>query len=538
MASGYLFLVSLVFLLCIILNSSYLDAYSVDAFNPPVFSKQPGDIRSEANYQNWNGPTKAVFPPSNDSPTSQYGSSLVLPCVATNTKTYTWYRNGFEFNPEASDSSFEFVNKTMYGSLLVKRWKIADEGTYQCAASNDGGQIFSSSYSFRSLVVSKSFEGFKAPSKQTISHPMNQDFFIDCFEETRKLCGLSQSCVKPSHLNVYFSPGESNFLDIPQAVPGKYTYLDEKNGKLYFYSYPENSQTPTPLDGNYECRLTPEGDAKTIIINSKHLSFISNPSASEPSLIYPPAAQGRIITVKESIDSSVNFICVFKGFPTPDVTYEADSEIRFHPLSFGISFFPNKSMHDKKIRCTAKAPGYSPKVEEFTLNVEYPPTANMTMRVLPFIRGSDNAAHILCDVPPVNPKPAVTFYFKDKLISDARKSFDQVGTQGRHRLAISNPVADDAGVYVCNATNSQGSSFSATRLVIIEPTVVSLYYWNEAQTEQNKTLLTTSTATKPMEIYKTNGSVFIKCEISSLDSQNYLINANGAANVLVCTSFC
>ena len=77
-------------------------------------------------------------------------------------------------------------------------------------------------------------------------------------------------------------------------------------------------------------------------------------------------------------------------------------------------------MHNKKIRCSATPKGQtggSPKVEDFTLNVQYPPIANMTMSLLPFIRGSDSAAHILCDVPPVNPTPAVTFYFKDKLIS-------------------------------------------------------------------------------------------------------------------------
>jgi hypothetical protein len=136
----------LVFLLFIMFNSSFLDAYSLNAFNPPVFSKQPGDIRSEENYQIWESQTKAIFRPSSDSPTTKYHVSLVISCVATNTKTYTWYRNGVEFNPEASGSSFEFVNKTASGSLLVKRWKLADEGTYQCAAGNDGGQIFSSSY--------------------------------------------------------------------------------------------------------------------------------------------------------------------------------------------------------------------------------------------------------------------------------------------------------------------------------------------------------------------------------------------------------
>ena len=42
-----------------------------------------------------------------------------------------------------------------------------------------------------------------------------------------------------------------------------------------------------------------------------------------------------------------------------------------------------------------------------------------------------------------------------------------MGSEGRYRLSISNPVAADAGTYVCNATNSRGSAFSSTRLVIL-----------------------------------------------------------------------
>jgi len=34
-------------------------------------------------------------------------------------------------------------------------------------------------------------------------------------------------------------------------------------------------------------------------------------------------------------------------------------------------------------------------------------------------------------------------------------------------ITISNPTPADAGIYVCKASNSQGSSFNATRLVFL-----------------------------------------------------------------------
>lgn len=63
-------------------------------------------------------------------------------------------------------------------------------------------------------------------------------------------------------------------------------------------------------------------------------------------------------------------------------------------------------------------------------------------------------------------------------------------------------------------------------ITFAEPTKVVLYYWDQTQTETNKTIA-------PQTIRKTNGTVYIKCEIK-LDSQNYLLTSNNERMIDVC----
>ena len=137
-------------------------------------------------------------------------------------------------------------------------------------------------------VVSRSFDGFKTSLPQTISHPMNQDLIIDCFEETRKQCGKTiQSCAKPYQLTVEFLASSAiysqsdNYKDISKTLAAPYTFLDEESSKLYFISYPEFAigERGTVFYGTYLCRLTPIGSGKTTTtksINYKSFTFVGS----------------------------------------------------------------------------------------------------------------------------------------------------------------------------------------------------------------------------------------------------------------------
>ena len=55
-----------------------------------------------------------------------------------------------------------------------------------------------------------------------------------------------------------------------------------------------------------------------------------------------------------------------------------------------------------------------------------------------------------------------------------------------------------------------------------------MYYWDETQTESNKTLVIQSENNKNIyKINKLNFTLFVKCEVNTLDPQNYIVDANG-----------
>jgi len=62
-----------------------------------------------------------------------------------------------------------------------------------------------------------------------------------------------------------------------------------------------------------------------------------------------------------------------------------------------------------------------------------------------------------------------------------------------------------------------------------------MYYWDETQTESNKTLVIQSENNKNIyKINKLNFTLFVKCEVSTLDPQNYIVDANGVFKKNVC----
>ena len=102
--------------------------------------------------------------------------------------------------------------------------------------------------------------------------------------------------------------------------------------------------------------------------------------------------------------------------PPPNVSYVFDS-IDATPLNGKLVIrYVTRAIQNKKIMCTGTSNGRGTKNETFTINVEYPPTVNMTIPLLPFIRNSENAAYIFCNISSANPKPTVTFYFNDQPI--------------------------------------------------------------------------------------------------------------------------
>ena len=111
--------------------------------------------------------------------------------------------------------------------------------------------------------------------------------------------------------------------------------------------------------------------------------------------------------------------------PIPKVNYsqnfdptavKTDDKINFPRIT--------RAMHNKSLSCIGIS-SVGIREEIFTLKVEYPPIANMTMALLPFIRNTESAAHICCDVSSANPKPAVAFYFNGYPISTFASKYKQ-----------------------------------------------------------------------------------------------------------------
>ncbi|KAK6177081.1 hypothetical protein SNE40_015258 [Patella caerulea] len=68
------------------------------------------------------------------------GETVQMPCVADGEPqpTYTWTRNGIEFNPSAHDD--RMVQLPNVGTIVIIRPEERDEGVYQCFADNGYGK--------------------------------------------------------------------------------------------------------------------------------------------------------------------------------------------------------------------------------------------------------------------------------------------------------------------------------------------------------------------------------------------------------------
>ncbi|XP_040276670.1 sialic acid-binding Ig-like lectin 8 [Bufo bufo] len=142
-----------------------------------------------------------------------------------------------------------------------------------------------------------------------------------------------------------------------------------------------------------------------------------------------------------------------------NITYEDDSKT-FHS---NITFTPRKSHNNSTLFCNVTFEGNFSTVEKRTLNVEYPPSMNITLEgadtdditAVNVTNGDSITMKCIVDS---NPEALITWYKEDMEVQ--RTISDRTVT-----LTLSNITQSDAGRYRCSAENEHGAAHRTVEII-------------------------------------------------------------------------
>ncbi|XP_040276649.1 sialic acid-binding Ig-like lectin 12 isoform X2 [Bufo bufo] len=148
-----------------------------------------------------------------------------------------------------------------------------------------------------------------------------------------------------------------------------------------------------------------------------------------------------------------------------NITYEDDSRT----FQSNITFTPRKSHNNSTLFCNVTFEGNFSTAEKKTLNVEYPPSMNITLEGadtddVTAVNVTDGDSITMKCIVDSNPEASITWYKEDIEVQPTIS--DRTVT-----LTLSNITLSDAGRYRCSAENEHGAAHRTVEIIYHSPEV-------------------------------------------------------------------
>lgn len=363
-------------------------------------------------------------------------------CIASGRPrvSYTWTKNGEEFNVSGSRISLE----SGIGTLLISNATKDDEGDYQCSATNIKGTALSKIAKVI-LAINEPFKSVTTPFKVSVIEGM----------PTSLRCEQPYVVPKP---NVYWKNSADPAQD--RVILNERIAIDYE-GTLHFANV---LKTDEQQDGKYICnmynsiyRTTSEGE-------DKELNVSPSKSVNVVSLLW--SSNKNVLGLK---GDEAKFMCIFAGKNTPNITWKRTDgkwdnkrmvvsqfghELTITDLDFGdTGNYECSAVNDLTT---------TPVVEKFTLKVEARPYW-VNKAPVDVLKGVEENAEFECLVEG-KPDPVVEWFINTKPIAAVN---NPRRTLQKNRLVFRNLSDTDSQVIQCKASNMHGSLMADVYLNVL-----------------------------------------------------------------------
>ncbi|KAK3103268.1 hypothetical protein FSP39_018003, partial [Pinctada imbricata] len=430
---------------------------------------------------------------------------------------YEWTKNGkllnindpAYFNKETNSSHYNI--KGGIGTLVINNATISDVGEYQCIARNKYGK----SYSKIAQLVLAVHDTFTVKDENIVQEP-----FIG--ESLRLHCHPPRNMTPPPKL--WWTTSDTDLIRYNESDRVVMDY----EGDLHFANVIKEDDISR--FSTYKCV------AKNVFLRT----FSQGPSVS----IIPKAASSQFpvdimynssLVVKGIKGDYVKFMCIFKGNPTPTITWEKEGT-----KDWNSRWVVGRHNHELLIRdveyqdqgryrCIGKnSLTQQPKIISFSLTVEAQPEWVVEPKDQEV--SVDGSASFRCKATGM-PPPKVEWFINGKPLKEVPNSKRKLQDD---TLTFIDLQQDDSQVIQCNATNQHGSLFADfyLRVLAMKPRIEKSFGKIKVAKDDNVTLTCPNIGYPKPEmswykgVLKLLGSGFILTD-DSITILNATINNNG-----------
>ncbi|KAK7486747.1 hypothetical protein BaRGS_00022031, partial [Batillaria attramentaria] len=384
------------------------------------------------------------------------GETVEMPCVADGSPrpTYTWRRNGIDFNPSGNDD--RVVQLANIGTIVITKPEDKDEGIFQCFATNNYGRSLSISINLREAKL--------------------KDFEVG--SDTRYYPDLG----KPLTLNCV----------PPESVPPAQVFWVIKKPYGGFDAI------------NYDARVTMDHEYRLRITNVKlsdrqggrayacmSMNGIMRKTTQGPQYFIEPQGSNEEFRPVEYMWASPedhfglrgsNFTvkCIFSGNPTPDVHWERTDGYplpdRARITSFGMEMIIEDLQFDDAgvYECWATNTNTQTRVQR-TISIRVESSPYWLLEPQDVEIGVGGTAEFNCLAKSV-PEPAYYWFINGVPLS--RITDDRINSRFKRprpdRIIFDKVTREDPMVIQCNATNKHGYIWGDVFLNVLSeaPTII------------------------------------------------------------------